>query len=133
MAEGVERSGSGPGSIHDGEREYLAFWGRLGCRGGGVGLCCRFLFRAAQHLFESDGKRAALGGADQRQREERQAQNRLATQRGKEAIKSKHVFAGFGHDRLITAEEIHIIGLKEVGAKEEPGQSGPWQKGREKR
>ena len=42
------------------------------------------------------------------------------------------MLAGFGDDRFITGEQIDIVGLEEVGAKEQPEQGRPGQDGGEK-
>src|SRR6266545_1574144 len=98
---------------------------------GGLGLSERFFLGTAHNLLDSDRKGATLLGADQREGEERQARNALAIQRGKEAIKARSVLAGFGHDGFITSEQIDIVGIEELGTKEQPEQAGPGQCGSE--
>ncbi len=104
----------------------LAF-GSCGGRafGGGLGACGRAFFWRAQHLFDGDRKRFAVGGADQREGKEGQARHRFAIQTGKEAVEAGRVFARFGHDGFITANEIDMVGAQEMGAKEEPEERGP--------
>src|SRR5262249_26252478 len=50
----------------------------------------------------------------------------------KEAVETGGVLAGFGHDRFIASQQIDIVGVEEVRAKEQPEQSGPGEDGGEK-
>ena len=110
----------------------LAFGSRRGGRLDVFGLCGRFFLGTAQHLLEGDGKGMPLVDADKCEREERQARNGFAIQTGKEAIQAWGVFAGFGDNRFIPSEQIDISGVQKVGAKEQPKQCGPGQRGGKK-
>ena len=86
----------------------------------------------AQHLLDSNGKRATLLRADEREREEGQTRNALAIETGKEAIKARGVLAGFGDDRFIAGKQIDIISLEQVAAEEQSEEGGPGQRGGKK-
>src|SRR5258706_4115532 len=111
----------------------LALEGR-GCFGLGAGLgrCRGAFFSGADHLLKRDRQRAALFGTDQRQAEEGQAGYGFASQRGKEPVQSVGELAGFGDDGFITSEDVEIVRVEQMCAKEEPEQGGPGQDGGEK-
>ncbi len=80
-------------------------------------------------MFDADGKGAAVLGADEGQAKEGQTGHRVLVDGREEAVESKGVLAGFGHDNLITGQEIDILGAEEMLAKEEdehlrPGDDG---------
>src|SRR5215213_5743876 len=121
------RSGCGVGAGAFGTTQ-LAFGGWFG----GFGSLGGFLLHAAHDLFERDRKGAALFGTDQREGEEGQTWYRLAIQRGKEAVETGGVLAGFGHDGFIASQQIVIIRVEEMRAKKQPQEIGPGDDGREK-
>jgi hypothetical protein len=112
-------------------------WLALGASGLGLfrrrfGFARRFLGVRAHHLVHAEGKGAALRGADQCQAKKGQPGHRFLGEAGEEAIEAEGLLARLGDHDLIPHQQIDVVGLEKVLAKEAPKELRPREGGGEK-
>jgi aryl carrier-like protein len=105
---------------------WLAF-GRLvlGLLSGGLRFGGSLLHRRAHDLLPTDRQGAPGCGADARQAKERDAGDHPLVDAGKAAVETVRLLASFGDDDRITSEDVDVVGLDEMLAREQPAHLGP--------
>ncbi len=111
-------------------RSALGGW-LLGLLGGGFGFGGSLLSLGAHNLLEAEGKGAARCGTDERQAEEGDAGHGFLIDGGEEAVEAEGFLASFGDDDLIASEDVDIVRLDEMLAREAPEELWPGDDGSE--
>ena len=99
--------------------------GRLGLLGSSFGFGGSFLFLGAHNLLQAERKSAASFGGDEGQGEESDPRHSFLIDGGEEAVEAEGVLASFGDDDFIASQDVDIVGLEVMVAKEEPEDMWP--------
>ena len=94
--------------------------GLLGLLCSSFGFGGSFLGLTAYHLLQAHRKSAARFGGDECQAKESNPRHSLLKDRGEEAVEAEGPLASFGDDDLIASQDVDIILLEVMGAKEQP-------------